>query len=75
MIAHFIAHLIAQEKNPIAALRHLHQDLTIALIIPKIAGTMVTKVKVLIKDCILHMSYMSIKYQNYILNVIYGFGY
>jgi hypothetical protein len=36
MIAHFIAHLIAQEKNPIAALRHLLQDPTIALIKPKI---------------------------------------
>jgi hypothetical protein len=38
---------------------------------------MVTKVGVLTKDYIFHMSYMywSIEYQNYILNVIYGIGY
>jgi len=40
-------------------------------------GTMVTKVGVLTKDYIFHMSYMywSIKYQNCILNVIFGIGY
>ncbi len=39
--------------------------------------TMVTKVGVLTKDYILHVSYMywSIKYQNYILNVILGIQY
>jgi len=37
-------------------------------------GTMVTKVGVLTKDYIFHVSYMywSIKYQNCILNVIFG---
>jgi hypothetical protein len=42
-----------------------------------IKGTMATKVKVLTKDCILHMSYMywSIKYINCILNVIFGARY
>ncbi len=42
-----------------------------------IKRTMATKVKVLTKDYILHVSYMywSIKYQNYILNVIYKAGY
>jgi hypothetical protein len=42
-----------------------------------IKGTIVTKVGVLTKDCILHMSYMywSIEYKNYILNVIFGTGY
>jgi hypothetical protein len=37
-----------------------------------VKGAMVTKVGVLTKDYILHMSYMywSNKYQNYILNVI-----
>jgi hypothetical protein len=37
-----------------------------------VKGTMVTKVGVFTKDYILHLSYMywSIKYQNYILNVI-----
>jgi hypothetical protein len=42
-----------------------------------IKGTMVTKVGILIEDYILHMSYMywSIKYQNYISNVIYGTRY
>jgi hypothetical protein len=36
-----------------------------------------TKVKVLTKDCILHVPYMywSIKYLNCILNVILGTGY
>jgi hypothetical protein len=40
-------------------------------------GTMVTKVKVLTEVYILHMSYMywSIKYQNYVLNVISRTGY
>jgi hypothetical protein len=38
-----------------------------------VKGTMATKVGILTKDFILHMSYMywSIKYQNYILNVIF----
>jgi len=38
---------------------------------------MMTKVEVLTKDCILHVSYMYkfIKYQNYILNVIFGTKY
>jgi hypothetical protein len=42
-----------------------------------VKGTMVTKVGVLTKDYILHMSYMywSIKYQNCILNVIFRIGY
>jgi hypothetical protein len=42
-----------------------------------IKGTTTTKVRIFTKDCILHMSYMYwfIKYQNYILNVIYGIGY
>jgi hypothetical protein len=50
MIAHFIAHLIAQEKNPIAALRHLHQDPTIALITPKIAISFTRTQVLLSKD-------------------------
>jgi hypothetical protein len=39
--------------------------------------TMAMKVGVLTKDYILHMPYMywSIKYQKYILNVIFGVGY
>ncbi len=43
----------------------------------QLKGTTVTKVRVLTKDYILHVSYMywSIKYQNYILNVIYGTRY
>jgi hypothetical protein len=43
----------------------------------RVKGTMVTKVGVLTKDYILHMSYMywSIKYQNCILNVIFRIGY
>jgi len=42
-----------------------------------VKATMMTKVEVLTKDYILHMSYMywSIKYQNCILNVIYGTRY
>jgi hypothetical protein len=42
-----------------------------------IKGTTMTKVRIFIKDCILHVSYMywSIKYQNCILNVISGTGY
>jgi hypothetical protein len=37
-----------------------------------VKGTMATKVEILTKDCILHVSnmYWSIKYQNYISNVI-----
>ncbi len=50
MIAHFIAHLIAQEKNPIAALRHLLQDPTIALIKPKIAISFTRTQVLLSKD-------------------------
>jgi hypothetical protein len=40
-----------------------------------INGTTTTKVRVLTKDCILHVSYMygSIKCQNYILNVILNY--
>jgi hypothetical protein len=39
-----------------------------------VKGTTVIKVEVFTMDCILHVSYMywSIKYQNYILNVILG---
>jgi hypothetical protein len=42
-----------------------------------VKGTTMTKVGVLTKDCILHVSYMywSIKYQNCILNVIFGTRY
>jgi hypothetical protein len=43
----------------------------------KVKGAMATKVRVLTRDYILHVCYMywSIKYQNYILNVIFGSGY
>jgi hypothetical protein len=42
-----------------------------------VRGITMTKVRVLNKGCILHVSYMywSIKYQNYILNVIFGIGF
>jgi hypothetical protein len=42
-----------------------------------VKGAMATKVGILTKDYILHLSYMYwfIKYQNYILNVIFGIGY
>jgi hypothetical protein len=38
---------------------------------------MAAKVKIFTKDCILHVFYMYcfIKYQNYILNVIFGIKY
>ncbi len=42
-----------------------------------VKGAMGAKVKILTKDYILHVSYMYkfIKYQNYILNVIFGTKY
>ncbi len=42
-----------------------------------IKRTIATKVVVFTKNCILHVYYMywSIKYKNYILNVIFGIGY
>jgi hypothetical protein len=55
-------------------LSHKHEQLLGKNLVKR---TMVTKVKVLTKECILHVSYMywSIKYQNYILNVISRTGY
>ncbi len=55
-------------------LSHKHEQL---LDKSTMKGTTTIEVKALTKDCILHVSYMywSIKYQNYILNVISKAGY
>jgi hypothetical protein len=56
---------------------HIWQTLLFQLGKNTIKGAMVTKVGVLTMDYILHVFYMYwfIKYQNYILNVIFGTGY